>query len=66
MPSEMKSDYDSPWKVIIERYFPDFMAFFFPAAHADIDWQRGYTFLDQELQQITPDAEIGGRRVDKL
>jgi hypothetical protein len=23
-------DYDSPWKTALERYFPEFMAFFFP------------------------------------
>jgi hypothetical protein len=32
---------DSPWKVALEKYFPAFMAFFFPQAHADIDWERG-------------------------
>ena len=44
------TDYDSPWKNVLERYFPDFLAFFFPAAHAGIDWARGYTLLDKELQ----------------
>jgi len=59
-------DYDSPWKGLIEQYFPDFMAWFFPQAHAGIDWARGYEFLDQELAQVTRDAELGRRRVDKL
>ena len=35
------SDYDSPWKEMLEGYFSDFMAFFFPEAYADIDWARG-------------------------
>lgn len=60
------TDYDSPWKEIIERYFPDFMAFFFPQAYAEIDWSRPYTFLDKELQQVVREAEVGARRVDKL
>lgn len=60
------SDYDSPWKEIIERYFPEFMAFFFPAAYEAIDWTKQYTFLDKELQQVVRDAETGSRRVDKL
>jgi len=60
------TDYDSPWKDVIERYFPEFMAFFFPAAYAAIDWEQGYTFLDKELQQVVREAEIGPRRVDKL
>jgi hypothetical protein len=59
-------DYDSPWKGLIEQYFPDFIAWFFPQAHAGIDWARGYEFLDQELAQVTRDAELGRRRVDKL
>jgi hypothetical protein len=45
------SDYDSPWKEMLEGYFPDFMVFFFPEAYEDIDWARGYESLDKELQQ---------------
>jgi hypothetical protein len=60
------TDYDSPWKEALERYFEQFMAFFFPQAHEDIDWSRGHLFLDKELQQVTPDAAVGRRRVDKL
>ncbi len=59
-------DYDSPWKEMLEDYFPDFMAFFFPKAHADIDWSKGYESLDKELQQIVRDAELGKRLADKL
>jgi len=58
--------YDTPWKEAVERYFPEFMAFYFAAAHAQIDWTRGYTFLEQELQAIVRDAELGKRYVDKL
>ncbi len=60
------TDYDSPWKETLEHYFPDFIAFFFPNAHADIDWERGYTFLDKELEKVVRDAELGKRFVDKL
>ena len=59
-------EYDSPWKEIIELYFPEFMRFFFPQAYAEIDWFRPYTFLDKELQKIIREAETGNRRVDKL
>ncbi|MFE1747526.1 transposase [Coleofasciculus sp. H7-2] len=61
-----QADYDSPWKEALENYFTDFMAFFFPQAHADINWSQGYEFLDTELQQVVRDAELGRRRVDKL
>jgi hypothetical protein len=59
-------EYDSPWKEAIENYSQECLEFFFPLAAKDIDWQRGYNFLDKELQQIAPDAEIGRRYVDKV
>ncbi|WGG51656.1 DUF4351 domain-containing protein [Rugamonas sp. DEMB1] len=59
-------DYDSPWKSAVLRYFPEFMAFYFPQAHAAIDWSRPYAFLDQELAQLVRDGELGRRRLDKL
>ena len=43
-----------------------FIAFFFPEAHAGIDWAKGYELLDKELQQVTREAELGRRYVDKL
>ena len=42
------------------------MAFFFPDAHGDIEWARGYKFLDKELQQAARDAELGRRYADIL
>lgn len=59
-------DYDSPWKDAIERYFDDFMRFYFPDAHAQIDWTQPLVFLDQELRAAIRDAEIGKRVVDRL
>ena len=64
--TEQSTDYDSPWKEIIELYFPSFLEFFFPLAYAEIDWNRPYQFLDKELHQLEPDAEIGKRLVDKV
>jgi len=52
-----RTDYDSPWKEIIERYFPDFMGFFFPQIQAQIDWSKGYEFLDKELQKVVRRAK---------
>ena len=59
-------DYDSPWKEILEEYFQDFLDFFFPEIACEIDWDRGHTFLDKELQQVVRDAELGRRLADKL
>ena len=60
------TDYDSPWKEALERYFTEFMALYFPTAHQGIAWEKGFQFLDKELQQIVRDAETGRRLVDKL
>ena len=62
----MSDEVYSPWKDIIEGYFPDFMAFFFPDAAAEIDWSRGFELLDKELAQVVQDAELGRRYADKL
>jgi hypothetical protein len=62
----MPDDYDRPWKEILDVYFPEFMAFFFPAAAAEIDWSRGFETLDKELAQVVQDAELGRRYADKL
>ena len=61
-----RSDYDSPWKEVLEIYFEQFMEFFFPTAHADIDWPRGYEFLDKELQKVVRESSLGRRYGDKL
>ena len=66
MPPTAADDYDSPWKGALENAFPEFVAFHFPDAHRQIDWARGHTFLDKELQQISHDAPAGRRHVDKL
>jgi hypothetical protein len=61
-----RTDYDSPWKEALDRYFERCLAFFFPLAHAEIDWSRGYEMLDKELQGIVRQAKQGRRTVDKL
>ena len=42
------------------------MAFYFPAAHAAIDWARPHTFLNQELRKVVRDAASGKKFVDVL
>jgi hypothetical protein len=62
----MNDDYDTPWKDAVERYFPEFMAFYFPDAYQKINWDYDPEFLDQELAQVLQDAEQGKRILDKL
>ena len=59
-------DYDSPWKEVLENAFPEFMAFYFPAAHAQIDWALGHEFKNTELRQVVVDADLGKRYADAL
>jgi hypothetical protein len=59
-------DYDSPWKEGMELYFKELMEFFFPGIAREIAWDKGYQFLDKELQQVVRDAKIGRKHADKL
>jgi hypothetical protein len=59
------AEFDSPWKTMIELFFRPFMQFYFPAIEADIDWTYPPQFLDQELQKIVRDGEIGKHRSAK-
>jgi hypothetical protein len=61
-----RTDYDGAWKEALARYFEPFLRLCFPAVHAGIDWSRGVTPLDQELQEVVRDADTGKHRVDKL
>ena len=45
------TEYDSPWKEGISVYFREFLQFFYPSIEADIEWERGFEFLDTELQK---------------
>jgi len=62
----LNTDYDNPWKSIIELYFRDFISFFFPWIEPEIDWSKEIKFLDKELQKVARDAEILKRYADKL
>jgi len=63
---EKRIDFDNPWKEAISLYFRPFMKFFFPQIEGEIDWERGYEFLDQEFQQVVREAETGKAYTDKL
>ncbi|MES2127736.1 MAG: DUF4351 domain-containing protein [Pseudomonadota bacterium] len=59
-------EYDAPWKEAVTNYFPEFMAFYFPAASERIDWSKPYRFLDQELAKLARHSVVGRRVLDKL
>ncbi|MFZ3046774.1 MAG: hypothetical protein WA151_12740 [Desulfatirhabdiaceae bacterium] len=64
--TENRQTYDTPWKQIIEFFFPQFMEFFVPGSTEDIDWDVEIKFLDKEFQKITKESATGRRHTDKL
>ena len=64
--SQPKSDFDSPWKEILDVYFKQFMEYCWHKHYIEIDWTKGYKILDKELNKISRDAPIGNREADKL
>jgi len=66
MKKEEISDYNSGWKEMIELYLPDFILFYYPSIYKDIDFERGFVFLDKELNKIVKDSVEKKRYVDKL
>jgi len=57
---------DTLWKSIIETLIDDFIRYFFPTYAEEIDFERGFEFLDTELQQLLPDNPSSKRHADKL
>ena len=58
--------YDEAWKEIIENLFEQFMYFYMPDLAEDIDFTKGFTFLDKEFQTIAGQSEDTSRILDKL
>lgn len=58
--------YDEIWKEILENLFEKFVFFYLPDLAVDIDFSKGYTFLDKEFQAIEIKSEDNTRFLDKL
>ncbi|HWK53944.1 MAG TPA: hypothetical protein VNR18_06225 [Hyphomicrobiales bacterium] len=63
---QIREDQDSPWKEALAVFFESFLQLLYPAIHRAIDWSHRATFLDKELQKLTPDGSTGRRYADKL
>ena len=59
-------DHDSPWKTALDQFPRSLLELTFPEAAASIDWSVEPESLEQELREITPESEVGAKRVDKL
>ena len=57
---------DVLWKGIIESLIDHFIRFFFPAFAEEVDFEKGFEFLDTELQKLVPDNKGSKRHADKL
>jgi len=57
---------DTLWKSIIETLIDDFIRYFFPDYVDQIDFERGFEFLDTELEKLIPDNPGKKRHADKL
>lgn len=57
---------DTLWKGIIENLVDDFVRYFFFEHVEEIDFERGFEFLDPELQKLMPDNHGQKRHADKL
>lgn len=58
--------YDLPWKAALKHALGDFMAFFFPHLHPEIDWKKRPRFRDKELAGISFGGATDSMVADKL
>ena len=57
---------DGGWKEIIKDYTEEFFRFFLPKMHKAIDFSKGVSFLDKELNEIVSDSDNIKREADLL
>lgn len=62
-----RKKYDALWKGAVEDFFPEFLHFFFPELIDQIDFSRGFMFMDKEIADIYLSEEMKHAKfVDKL
>ncbi len=64
----MRKKNDQLWKGILKNVFDDLLRFIFPEADKVFDTQKGFEYLDKELNELAPEPDIASstRFVDKL
>jgi len=53
----MRRKNDQLWNSLLEDVFDDLLRFVFPEADKVFDMQRGFEFLDKELNELTPEPD---------
>lgn len=64
--SNQQTDYDGLWKKIISELFEEFVLLIDPDFYKVIDFNKGHSFLEQELHQQAMDTKKGKKYVDKI
>src|SRR5260364_384956 len=64
-PTNPPSHADEAWKDALDRYFLEFMQFFYADIAHKIDWQAGHVMLDKELLALTTASMVGKSLVDQ-
>lgn len=59
-------DQDGLWKKVIGDLFEEFLQFFMPELHAEVDFTQVIEFLEKELYQEIIDQKKGRRYTDRL
>ena len=60
------TEYDIPWKEVLDVYLRDFLELCLPHVHDGIDWDSPIENHEQELPQLFPNSLTAGRVADKL
>lgn len=57
---------DEKWKSLISKSLKDFLSFFMLDLYKEVDFEKGYEFLDGELNKIKINSKSKNRRSDRL
>lgn len=60
------TEYDLPWKEVLDDYLIDFLKLCLPQVHDGIDWNSPIENHEQELPKLFPNSLTAGRVADKL
>lgn len=60
------TEYDIPWKQVLDAYLKGFLELCLPHVHDGIDWNSPIENHEQELPQLFPNSPTAGRVADKL
>lgn len=66
MKKKLSAQFDTAWKIILEKYFQALLEFLFPHIAREIDWTKPVIHLDKELLRIQKKIKVGNKIADKL